>query len=118
MRSLLPRSIVVVSLAVVGCGLGLLTSMRDTTVPAADSNYDALGAEATKLGWRFQRGGNNGVGDWPLEVFPAEGERIIFAKNNNTDQIAFTCDGGTLDDDDACDAAAGKLLIPAFGNGQ
>lgn len=105
-----------VALLLSGCGLGTLGSMKDTKVASSEGNYDRLAAEAKKLGWASQKGtgSHNRIDDWPLQVFPARGQTIIFTKNNRTGNIAFTCKGGPLDSKETCIEHANRLFAPAF----
>ncbi len=48
---------------------------------------------------------------WNLQVFPAEGKKLIFTQNNRTGGISFACEGI---EEEACIETANKLLIPAF----
>ena len=109
--------IVLVSTLLRACGLGTLGSMKDTKVASNDSNYEKLAVAATQLGWTSQKGtgSHNRIDDWPLQVFPAPNQTIIFTKNNATGKIAFTCKGGPLDSKGPCVEHANKLFIPAFG---
>lgn len=94
--------------ALLGCGMmGQALDMTKTNVRADPKHYDAMAAQARKLGWKATRGGSN---DWDLLVVPAEGQEIIVSTNVEFNVIAYDCNGGPLEDDGACVDAVNKLF--------
>jgi len=68
----------------------------------------ALGSEKSERGQTMT--------DWPLTVHFQRGEKILITKNNDYGNIAFTCDGDKLDDDDRCLFEVNRIWSIAFGH--
>jgi len=99
--------------ALLACGLaGTGLTMKYTSVDSTPKHYDELAAAAKALGWDAKRGKSST--DWELEVYPKAGERMRYTGHVQDNVIGFNCDGGSLDDTDACIAAANKVFKKAW----
>jgi hypothetical protein len=99
--------------SLLACGLfGKAMGMRYTQVPGTKQHWDELAAAATSFGWKAERG--SGASDWELQVYPAKGQRIQLTGHVQTNDIGFNCNGGPLDDKDACLAATNKMFVKAW----
>jgi len=102
------------ALVSLACGLlGTAMALDNTTTPATAANYNRLKAVAEHRGWRTHVGDAN---DWNLQIFPKEGEKIIFNTNLNSDTIEYMCEGGRFDeDDDLCASEVRSVCVEGFG---
>jgi len=93
------------------CGI-MPPKMRDTNKPATPDTFDQIVANAEKAGYKAERsasGARDGKYFWYAKA-SRDGGTIYYTKNNSTSGVAFACNGGPLDDADACDKAGMAIL--------